>query len=119
MKIILIIFLTLIFSGCSLLPDKNTNIPINENESKNNSLTISEDEAVKLVRELPEVQEWLGYFTNEDGTSPETEGYPIIEIDSIEENEYLVHVYEMMPTHQATFDWYYVNMNSGEIHSMY
>ena len=80
---------------------------------------ISEEEAINLVRNLPEVTEWLSLFTEPGDTSPTTGGKPMIIIDSKSEQGYSVHIYEQLSDHTATFNWYSVNSKTGEITSTF
>ena len=48
----------------------------------------------------------------------------IIEVDHIEGNNYVVHVYEIIKDdektcHTATIGWYYVDMYTGKIESIF
>ena len=80
---------------------------------------ISEEEAINLIKELHKVKEWLAFFTGPGGTSPTTDGKPIIEVDSKISEGYSIHVYEMLSDHTATFNWYDVNSKTGEIIPMF
>lgn len=73
-------------------------------------LTITEKEAVKLVKNK------YGYNSSK----------LIVEVDNEEDNQYLVHVYEIViddektgEGHTATYGWYYVDKSSGKISSMF
>lgn len=74
-----------------------------------------------MVKNLPEVKSWLKLFSGPGGISPVTGGKPVIEFDSMEEKNYVIHVYEEIPRdhHTATFDWYFVNLSTGEIRSSF
>lgn len=80
---------------------------------------MSEEEAINLVRNLPEVAEWLSLFTGPDNTSSATDGKPMIIIDGKSEQGYSIHVYEKLSDHTATFNWYSVNSKTGEIAPMF
>lgn len=67
---------------------------------------ISKETAENIVRSLPEVQE---YFAQYPTTILDMEGY-----DS-EKNQWNVHIYNIVEDHTATFDWYYVDGNSGKV----
>lgn len=71
--------------------------------------------AVLLVKNLPEVQEWLNLFSNPDGTAPSTGGKPIIELDSEQKGIYTIHVYESLTDHNTTFNWFYVDVKTENI----
>ncbi|MDQ0496912.1 stalk domain-containing protein [Paenibacillus brasilensis] len=77
--------------------------PINKN--------ITKAQAVKLVKEK--------YF-------PKAPSQLIIEVDNTEGNTYLIHAYEVViddpntgAGHTATWGWYYVDMKSGKVTSMF
>lgn len=74
-----------------------------------------EERALSIVRNLPEVKEWLNLFSGPGGTSPTTGGKAIIELDSVEGGIYTIRAWESMPDHRATFNWYYVNVETGEV----
>ncbi|MEK7562084.1 MAG: hypothetical protein AAB509_00175 [Patescibacteria group bacterium] len=80
---------------------------------------ISEEKAINLIKELPKVKEWLALFTGPGGTGPTTGGKPIIEVDSKTAEGYTIHVYELLSDHTATFNWYSVNLKTGEIKPMF
>jgi len=73
-------------------------------------LNITEKEAVKLVKNK------YGYNSS----------YLIVEVDNEVDNQYVVHVYEIViddektgEGHTATYGWYYVDKSSGKISSMF
>ena len=71
--------------------------------------TISESKAISLVKDM---------FKNY-GYMPS-----IIEVDHIEGNNYVVHAYEIIQDdektwHTATAGWYYVDMHTGKIESIF
>ena len=68
------------------------------------STKISRKQAVENVRNLPEVQEFLKNVPNGR-----------VAVDNELEGEYNVHVYEVKNDHTATFNWYRVSINSGEV----
>jgi hypothetical protein len=80
---------------------------------------VPEEEAVNLVENLPKVKEWLALFTGPGSTSPTTGGKPVIGFDHMEGDIYVIHVYESLPTHTATFNWYYVDFQTGEIRDFF
>lgn len=84
---------------------------IKEDKTKQDqkSSTISESKAVSLVKDM---------FKNY-GYTPS-----IIEVDHIEGNNYVVHAYEIIQDgeetwHTATAGWYYVDMHTGKIESIF
>jgi hypothetical protein len=90
-----------------------TTTPSNENPviTKN----VSEQDAINLVKNLPEVKKWLSLFAQPDGSNPKTGGKPVIELGSKNENTYFIHVYELLSDHSATFNWYDVDIKTGNI----
>jgi hypothetical protein len=74
---------------------------------------ITAEKALEIVSNLPEVKQWEKLFTNPDGTSPKTGGKPVVVYDSETNTTYVIHVYEDMPDHTATFGWYDVDKNTG------
>lgn len=99
--------------------NKLTNSPAitqeREQKDDNRFVDSGEEKALSIVKNLSEVKAWLNLFSGPGNTSPKTGGRPIIEIDSIKDKVYTVHVYESMKTHNATFNWYYVNVETGKI----
>lgn len=85
----------------------------------------TKEEAVELVRQRPEVKEWLKLFNN----LPPEERRPVIEFDHMEGDDYVVHAYEVVryiePTeyekqnnisgHTATLNWFTVDSETGKI----
>ncbi|MBU1016846.1 MAG: hypothetical protein ABIJ36_03220 [Patescibacteria group bacterium] len=89
--------------------------PFTEKIEKTSLQPSDNDKALLLVKNLPEVQEWLNLFINPDGASPSTNGKPVIEVDSVDGSVYTIHVYESLTDHNATFNWYYVDLNTESI----
>lgn len=95
--------------GKSVDFDPETNsIYVGEHPAKNK---LTEDDAVSLIR----AQQHL-----EDNRNVH------VEVDHIEESRYVVHVYEIVIDdestgmgHTATWGWYYVDMNTGAVTSMF
>lgn len=65
---------------------------------------ISEDQAIANVKTLPEVIAYLKRVPN-----------GLVAVSGGEEDAYMVQVYEIINGHTATFNWYNVNKQSGEI----
>lgn len=92
---------------------KNSNIPYNDWAAGISPITISSQNAVDIVRALPEVEMYIEHV--KDGAK--------IEIDRETDELWVVHVYtvqdypedEGIPSHSATFNWYSVNKNTGTI----
>lgn len=66
--------------------------------------TINQSEAIRIVRDLPEVRSFL----------LETNGLVVAE-NRPKDNEYLIHVFEIKDNHTATFNWYRINQKTGEV----
>lgn len=81
----------------------NERIDINKQEISIPS-KITSEEAVSIVKKLPEVQEYLKKVPNGK-----------VKMDNESEGEYNIHVYEVKNGHTATFNWYTVNTIDGKI----
>ena len=62
--------------------------------------------ALTRVGNLPEVKEYLSRVPN---------GLIVIDHEDRDTNSYLIHVYEVVDDHTATFNWYEVNKTTGAI----
>ena len=84
------------------------NIDLNEEETKEviessfSSDAYSDDELCELAK---------NYYFKQNGSIP-----PIIEVDheSEEGNTIVIHLYEVVVDHTATYDWYYIDRNTGK-----
>lgn len=65
---------------------------------------ISENQAIANVKALPEVIAYLKRVPN-----------GLVAVNGGEENAHMVQVYEVINGHTATFNWYNVNKQSGEV----
>ena len=92
-----------------------TTSPSNENPIS--TKIISEKDAIKLVKNLPEVKNWLSLFSQPDGSNMKTGGKPFIDLDHQDDNTYFIHAYELTTNHLATFNWYDVDKKTGNIKS--
>lgn len=101
MKII-VITLVLFFAGAGLLVYQNASLGEVISEVKLTGVT--KKQAIENVENLPEVEEYLKNVPNGK-----------VEVDNELEGEYNVHVYEIKDGHTATFNWYTVNIKSGEV----
>ncbi len=70
-----------------------------------------EDQAIDLVYRRADVKAWLKLFPR--GTS-KLGGHAAFTADHDEGDVYSVHVYEDLPDHTATFNWYEVNLKTGK-----
>ena len=66
----------------------------------------AENTAIAKVSALPEVIEYLRSVPS---------GRIVIDHEDKETNSYLIHVYEVVDDHTATFNWYEVDKTTGEI----
>ena len=89
--------------------------PFPEQIEKTGIQSSKNERALLLVTNLPEVQEWLNLFNTPDGTSPSTGGKPIIKVDSVDDSIYTIHAYESLTDHDATFNWFYVDLRTESI----
>ena len=107
---------------------QNKSNDIQKNEENINSASVVEDNhldekgeeiAISIIRDLPEVKKWINSFTEPDGTSPKTGGFPVTRVDRVEGSVYVIQVFERVPdimsTHAATFNWYEVNLETKEV----
>jgi hypothetical protein len=69
---------------------------------KQPAAAITEDQAIEIVRKKVTSKVKMTYA-----------------IDHIEDNKYVVHVYEDMVDHTATYNWYYVDIKTGEVTAMF
>ena len=112
-KLVIILIAAIISSGCAQTNNdtktNNNSEEILEDEKVDVMPTLTEQEAINLVNDLAEVQEWLAL----------SGGKPVIEIDHKEDEFYIIHAYESMPDHTATFNWYRVHSKTGEVSNMF
>lgn len=75
-----------------------------------------ENKALDVVMALPPVKEWLKQFNNANGTS-KIGGNAVLEVTNHEGDNYTVHVAETFADGRAsaTFNWYSVNLATGEV----
>ncbi len=76
---------------------------------------ISAEQAVALVKKRSDVKKFLALFPN--GKSKKTQGFPVVEAEELD-NNWNVHVYEQMPDHTATMNWFEVDSQTGAIKPM-
>lgn len=93
----------------SLVVKEKSTIEEDKTKQEQQSSTIPENKAISLVKDM---------FKNY-GYMPS-----IIEVDHIEGNNYVVHAYEIIQDdektwHTATAGWYYVDMHTGKIESIF
>lgn len=100
MKII-VITLILLLTGIGYFVYQKSNPPT---PGQVESGKITEQQAVKQVKSQPEVQDYLKRVSN-----------GIVEVDNEEVGRYNVHAYEIKDGHTATFNWYQVDKDTGEV----
>jgi hypothetical protein len=83
-----------------------------KNSSQTAGKKSKEDLAIDLVWRRADVKSWLKLFPK--GTS-KLGGHPAATADHSEGDLYSVHIYEDLPDHTATFNWYDVNVKNGKI----
>jgi hypothetical protein len=76
---------------------------------------ISAEQAVALVKKRSDVRKFLALFPN--GKSKKTQGFPVVEAEELD-NNWNVHVYEQMPDHTATMNWFVVDSQTGAVKPM-
>ena len=79
--------------------------PIWEDESEETSPNVSPG----YVDESRLCQLVSDYYYNHYGVRP-----PCVRVDSFEDNIVVVHLYEALSDHDATWDWYYIDPDTGE-----
>ena len=76
---------------------------------------ISAEQAVALVKKRSDVKKFLALFPG--GKSKKTQGFPVVEAEELD-NNWNVHVYEQMPDHTATMNWFVVDSQTGAVKPM-
>jgi uncharacterized iron-regulated membrane protein len=74
------------------------------------------EQAVALIKQRKDVKEFLALFP--EGKGPKTGGTPVVEAEK-QDGKWLVHVYEALPDHTATHNWYTVDPASGSVTPMF
>ncbi|MBU1164280.1 hypothetical protein KKA15_01815 [Patescibacteria group bacterium] len=121
-KLLLIVVSGLLLSGCVGKQEAKVEDPDKSIENVNEIPLIESDElieleeqAISLVKKIPEVIEWISLFSEPNGSSPKTGGFPAFRVDRVEGPVYSIQVFENMPTQTSTFNWYDVNIETKEI----
>lgn len=76
------------------------------NEITRFDFIVGQDQAALLVYNLPDVKDFLKRVSK---------GHVVLDHEDITRNVWVVHVYEDLPDHTATFNWYYVDKTTGEV----
>lgn len=110
-KILYIIGITLLLlTVCGILL-----ILGNKNETSLDwGIDYEQTKTASIIREIPEVKEWMALFT-QDGQSPNTGGVPILEEVEFKDGIYTIHLYERMDDRIVTFGWFYLDPVKKEI----
>jgi hypothetical protein len=82
--------------------------------SRTTTAPAKEDRAIALVLKRKEVQTWRKNFNGPEGTS-RLGGREAYSVEGHEGEIYIVHVFEDLPDHVATFNWYEVNIRTGKV----
>lgn len=77
----------------------------NKDVNYDNNSEITEEDAINLLK---------NYLNNNNLYVPS-----IIDISYEENNDYVIHCYDIVENHTSTSGWYYLNKNSGDIRSMF
>lgn len=101
--ILIVMVIVLVGAGYFAFQRQHSSTPVVVPEQTGSS-KITSAQAVKNVKNLPEVQDYLKRVPNGK-----------IEVDNEGQGEYSVHVYEVKDGHTATFNWYRVSIESGKV----
>ncbi len=126
-SILLILFAAFFVSGCgdSRKTDKDDTAAVTTEDSdvpkekacveEENRKEVSKDEAQEVI---------VGNFTEKQLTDAAEKYYgkysqygsvpPVVEIDSYDGDNAVIHLYECTQGHTATYDWYTINIYTGE-----
>lgn len=78
---------------------------------------VTADQAKKIVEGRKEVKEFFALFDKAKKQKRKV-GKPVLEVERDGTN-WLVHVYEQLPDHTATMNWYTVNGKTGAVSLMF
>lgn len=70
--------------------------------------TLTEDEAIRKVSSLPQVQDFLKRVPG---------GQVRLDHEELQINSFIIQVFEVKDGHTATFNWYQVDKKTGEVKS--
>lgn len=110
MKHLALLFLVIVVAGGVYYASQNSKTSPNTSSSpkeQTKSSKITAAQAVENVRKLPEVQDYLKRVPSGR-----------VEIDNEDEKIYHVHIYEIKNNHTATFNWYEIDKQSGEMKTL-
>ena len=129
---------------CAFYPDSSPAVPSSPSEPSDNAVTVTkkiaskpvvakpkagksgEDRAVDLVWAQNDVRAWKKNFKGADAIS-KLGGHAEVTADPDNDankghaakDNYVVHVYESLPDHTATFNWYSVNVKTGRVQKQF
>lgn len=115
-KIISLFIFTLLLSGCNQVeptpdqitnPENYNNVDLLTNEQLNNF-----DTAEKILRADPEIAKWLSQFKGPEKLSKNNGRAAVLQADVRRNGEFEFKLYESLPTHNATYGWYCVDVDS-------
>lgn len=91
---------------CSLLDKYKVPNAFSCRDDSNMSKGISQDDSVNIVLNLPEVKDYMGRVKNSK-----------VEYDhvSTDGTKWVIHVYEQLPDHTATLNWFDVDKTTGQV----
>jgi len=87
------------------------------NSNDENQTTISDEQAVEIVKNLPDVKAWLDVFDKIKASNLIVNSEPVIEVSNYEDGIYTVHVYRTTEGGGfSEFNTYEVNSETGEVY---
>ncbi len=101
-------------STIAMIPDITESHSENDEALPGIPISVQENNS-KIVEETPLVDDTAlcqlagDYYYKHNGTRP-----PIVRIDSYDGDIVVIHLYEALYDHDATWDWYYVDRYTGE-----
>lgn len=115
-RLILLICLSVIIYGKFLERKWNGSYDNPKTSSTISNSQITSDKAIQIVTDLPEVKEWRLLIAKSDISTSHVAFEDFNNLD-INEKFWNIHVFEEFPDHRATFNWYEVDKQTGDIKS--
>jgi len=104
-------------AGKTEIKTKSTGRPPVKKKKKKRKKKLTAKQALKLVEGRKEVQEFFAQFSlPREGATAESK--PVIDVEK-DGRKWNVHVYESLPDHTATFNWYSVDRYTGKVTPMF
>lgn len=104
-------------AGKTEIKTKSTGRPPVKKKKKKRKKKLTANQALKLVESRKEVQEFFAQFSlPRQGATAESK--PVIDVEK-DGSKWNVHVYESLPDHTATFNWYSVDRYTGKVTPMF